>query len=249
MRKLGLLVFSVFLVSCGGNETPLHESKKAGIHVKENVKTEVDWYEGFDSLDSWNVLEEGGYKVHGRQQFYTPRNVRLSRGNLEIKTKPESLNGYNYTSGAVTTRGKKTFLYGKLEIEAKFPFGQGLMPAIWLLPDSGDALPEIDIAELLGQHPTQLFNVVHWDDEEKRRSYEETTLPDLSKGFHTYGIDWNEDRIIFTFDGDVTHISNYSPDVPMYLLINTSVGGVWAGDPVLDEERVFKIRRVLYSRD
>lgn len=248
MKRTLLLLATVVLASCGNNNTPLHEAKEPGVYVKQNVKTEKDWYEGFDSLDSWNILDEGGYKAHGRQQYYTPDNVSIENGVLTLKTKPTPFKGYNFTSGAVTTKDKQAFLYGKLEVEAKFPSGQGLMPAIWLLPVSGDPLPEIDIAEVLGQQTNLLYNVVHWNNGKKRRSFNDTSTIDLSSSFHTYGIDWNEDRIVFTLDGEVTHVSNYSPDVPMYLYLNTAVGGVWAGDPYLTNEVTFEIKRVLYSR-
>ncbi|WP_053093909.1 MULTISPECIES: family 16 glycosylhydrolase [unclassified Streptococcus] len=69
-----------------------------------------------------------------------------------------------YNSGSVRTHGKQEFLYGKLEIRAKFPKGKGVFPAFWTLgadfvldgkisDNQGHGWPstdEIDIMELIG---------------------------------------------------------------------------------------------------
>lgn len=73
----------------------------------------------------------------------------------------------NHTSGAIvnpvrsarlTTKGKKTLKYGRVEVTAKLPAGDWLWPAIWMMPESEVYGPwpqsgEIDICESKGNDP------------------------------------------------------------------------------------------------
>ena len=66
----------------------------------------------------------------------------------------EAYDKNQYTSTRLVTKGKKDFLYGRIEVKAKLPEGKGTWPAIWLMPtDSvyGDwpKSGEIDIMALL----------------------------------------------------------------------------------------------------
>ena len=58
------------------------------------------------------------------------------------------------------------------------------------------------------------------------------SVADMSSCMHSYGVDWQEDRITFYFDGYQMG-SVATPDslkVPMYFIANLAVGG-WAGAP------------------
>lgn len=44
-------------------------------------------------------------------------------------------------SARLTTRGKKTIKYGRVEVVAKLPAGQWLWPAIWYVPDISPQSP------------------------------------------------------------------------------------------------------------
>ena len=52
---------------------------------------------------------------------------------------------------------------------------------------------------------------------------------DLSKDFHTWGVEWNEQEIAFLFDGKIWTRGKTPPSMrrSMYLLINLAVGGKW----------------------
>ena len=194
------------------------------------------WQDEFkdDEVDPllWNVLDDA-LGDGDRSQHYKPANVEARDGILRIQSKKEMSAGFPYTSGALTTKGKVAFKYGLLEVKAKLPAGQGLLPAIWLWNEQGNEFPEIDIVELLGQQPGQMWNVVHYKVNERYgRDFTMTDHPDLTQDFHVYAIDWQPDKITFLLDGKPVFTStDYVPHEEMYLFINTGVGGNWVGEP------------------
>jgi beta-glucanase (GH16 family) len=169
-------------------------------------------------------------------------NVSVSGGMLHLTAK-EDLPRHPYTSGVITTGGSPStpatfaFQYGYMEMRAQFPPGQGLWPAFWLLPADGSWPPEIDAMEWLGNTPTIDYATIHWGVERNGHhpsngtSYD--TGEDLSAGFHTYGVDWQADRVTWYFDGKVIKTFtkvNDIPHKPMYVIVNLAVGG-WIAPP------------------
>ena len=75
---------------------------------------------------------------NGEKQYYTKRaeNVIVEGGFLKITAKKENYEGSAYTSSRLLTQGKFDFTYGKVEVRAKLPFGEGTWPAIWMPPIS-----------------------------------------------------------------------------------------------------------------
>jgi Ca2+-binding RTX toxin-like protein len=144
--------------------------------------------------------------------------------------------GLPYVSGMINTYGTFSQTYGYFEICAQVPSGQGLWPAFWLLPQSGNWPPEIDVLELLGKDPTTYYVGSHWVGADGSHQYSTTGISagiDLSQGFHTYGTMWAPDTITFYLDGQEVHSMATPPGVnePMYLLAGLAVGGTWGGDP------------------
>lgn len=196
----------------------------------------IVWQEDFKGpvLDSksWNLLDDA-YGYANRKQHYRPQNVTITNGMLKIITKREWSEGLPYTSGAVTTKEKITFQQGKIEVRAKLPSGKGLLPAIWLWTNSGNEFPEIDIVEILGQEPGQAWLTLHYDIQGiYAKTSQVVEMPDLTKDFHTYGVEWHADSITFLIDEApiYTAVKHFS-DEDMYLFINTAVGGNWVGEP------------------
>ncbi|KPQ41012.1 MAG: Glycosyl hydrolase family 16 [Candidatus Methanoperedens nitroreducens] len=57
-------------------------------------------------------------------------------------------------------------------------------------------------------------------------------VPDFSSDYHTFAIEWQPGLIRWIIDGKERFRSTlYVPDIPMYLYLNTAVGGNWPGDP------------------
>jgi beta-glucanase (GH16 family) len=183
-------------------------------------------------------------------QWYVPNNVLVSDGTLVLRAKRQSVPGhkgriYDYTSGMVTSgrnyeeRGKPdrfATTYGYFEIRAKVPAGKGLWSAFWLLPSTHESKPEIDVMEVLGHAPKTLEMHTHYrdDDGESQNPGSEAIVPDMSKDFHVFAVDWRPDVIIWYFDGQEKwrySVKEHISHEPMYVLLNLAVGGEWPGDP------------------
>ncbi len=183
-------------------------------------------------------------------QWYLPGQVAMSDGDavLQARAEPVTLADgrvFPYRSGMITTGRdtsdlsappRFTFTYGHLEVRARLPAGRGLWPAIWLLPADHISRPEIDVMEMLGDSPWLLRMHVHYVDGDGNRASlgQNRQGPNLSRGFHTYGLTWTPTELIFWRDGirqwRVTE-PDAIPHEPMYLLINLAVGGDWPGPP------------------
>ncbi|GEN54487.1 glycosyl hydrolase family 16 [Halobacillus faecis] len=191
-----------------------------------------------DDLKNW-VTEDWAAEKNNELQYYTPSNILLDDGFLIISSKKERFKGREYTSGALHTKGEFSFLYGRVEMRAKLPTGKGIFPAFWMMPDQDNVwLPEIDIMEHLGHESNKIWTVLHWENEEgelrSKASYHEGS--DYSKDFHRYGVEWSTNEIKWMVDDEVIFAVHKRdgaviPDEPMYLYLNTAIGGNWPGSP------------------
>ena len=89
----------------------------------------------------WTFETGRGSNGWGNQesQFYREENTTVANGLLTIEAKEENYNGAEYTSSRLITRGKQSFKYGRIDVRAKLPQGQGLWPAIWMLGERFDS--------------------------------------------------------------------------------------------------------------
>ncbi len=214
---------------------------------------ELIWSDEFDteSIDSkiWNIVETPPFK-NSELQYYLPKNVHVKDDYLILSSQNQSYKDSLYTSGAINTKGKLELQYGKIEVRARLPRGKGIFPAIWLLSAKNDYLPEIDIMEMLGDEPTKIWMVYHWQAENIMRKFAYYEGPDFTQDFHIYSVEWDESGIRWLINNDLKFQIDVSPSEPLYLYINTAVGGIWPGSPdqstsfpqhfVVDYVRVFK---------
>jgi beta-glucanase (GH16 family) len=182
-------------------------------------------------------------------EWYLPGNVSVSDGLLRltaVQREHRSPTGavYPYTSGMVST-GRSTyqldqptrfsFMYGFVEVRARAPHGQGLWPAIWMLPTSHQEKPEIDIMQMNGRDPGARVYFNYFDMKGYLRvSGKEVDSPNFADQWHTYAVNWTPDKISWYVDGVMIHTfsnATYIPNEPMYLLITLAVGGTFVGAP------------------
>lgn len=241
------------------------------ITLQENQVNEkqwtLTWQDEFDqaTIDEtkWNFVSGGGGYGNQELQNYTSRleNARIEDGKLVLEARKENYGGHSYTSAKLETSGKASWTYGKFEIRAKLPVGQGLWPAIWMMPEDMDvyggwpASGEIDIMESLGHEPGVVYGTLHYGVEHADTGYG-YVLPgggQFSDDFHIFSTEWEPGEIRFYVDGILFAVQNdwfsidpQNPDVftypapfdrDFYMQLNVAVGGIWPGYP--DASTVF----------
>lgn len=234
---LRIFLCVIFLFGCSKHTSLSSDTVKSPVtpaqitHAPIEKNSPYTFYDEFDSpshfQQNWQ-LQYNGYTDHGRLHYYLPTQIRLSNDTLKLKVHKNQYKNFPYRSGAVTTKNTFSQTYGRWEFRAKLPTGQGLFPAIWLLPTNNEAFPEIDIVEMLGQKPNELWQVAH--NGVSQISSHLSTQFDGSK-WHTYTLDWSIKWLIFYIDGIEQFRTPNISHTPMYIWMNVAVGGVWVGNP------------------
>lgn len=224
-----------------------------------------DFAGGSRDLSEWNIrlgndlLDNEGNAVmpgwgNGEGQYYTGQAGNLYidveglhlRACLETTESPDG-RSFSYTSARIDTKDRFSFKYGKLVTRAKLPAGQGLWPAIWLMPQDQAYGPwpasgEIDIMEARGRLPRQVSGTLHygkdWDNkrlDEFSYTFENGSIAE----FHDYALEWDENAIRWLVDGhcyaERAMEQGVMPfDQPFYLVLNLAVGG-WYDRVDVDE--------------
>lgn len=202
--------------------------------------------------DFWNYELGNGASGWGNNelQYYKTNNTTIAENEyLVIEAKEESVAGYNYTSSRLTTQGKKSFQYGRVDIRAALPKGQGLWPALWMLGENFSsvgwpACGEIDIMEMVGGSGNKdktVHGTVHWDNAGSYASYgnDYTLTGDeiLADEFHVYSIVWDSSKIIWYIDDIQYNVIDITPaglsefHEEFFFIFNVAVGGNWPGSP------------------
>lgn len=211
--------------------------------VTPSDKWKLAWQDEFegDRINPryWSLEQNCWGGGNNEQQCYTDReqNAFVKDGMLHIVARKESFTGPDnpdglegganktlpYTSARLRTKGKRDQKYGRFEIRAKLPSGQGTWPAIWMLPTESKygtwaGSGEIDIVEAVnlktqsdapGTSSSEQENRIHgtlhygraWPD--NVHSGIGVTLPggvNPADDFHTYAIEWEEGEIRWYVD-------------------------------------------------
>jgi beta-glucanase (GH16 family) len=181
---------------------------------------------------------------NGELEYYRQENAVIHDGALHIIAKREDYGGKAYTSARLRTKGKGDWTYGRIEFRAKLPTGQGLWPALWMMPTdsvygSWAASGEIDVMEAKGHIPNQVSGTLHYGGSFPRNVHSggSYVFPsgNYSDNFHTYALEWEPEEIRWYVDGAhyLTKTQWYttggeSPapfDQDFHILMNLAVGG------------------------
>lgn len=179
-------------------------------------------------------------------------NVFLRDGKLVIRAvkKGEGQKTGDYTSGRITTSGKKEISRGRVEVRAKLPGGTGIWPAIWFYGNK--ARPyynELDIMEYVGCDKNIIYGAVHTSatlDGTAEKVSASKNVPDVETAFHIYGMEWGDGKIVYYLDSPSNVYMTYEPsdtsdpaiwpfDNELYLILNVAVGGDWGGMRGVDD--------------
>ena len=236
----------------------------------ESRKIQLIWsdefnYTGLPDSTIWSY--EVGYIRNKESQYYTCKrteNTRVENGTLIIESLKEEFEGFQYTSGSINTLDKKSFEGDfRVEVRARLPKGKGIWPAIWMMGVNRKTLgwpkcSELDIMEFVGHTPNTLYATMHWADSTvdfKHMSQgEKTRMRTLHDSYHLYALERTGKQIkvfvdedcILTFEPPLTAYPD-SFTGPLYLLLNTAIGGSWGGEidnSIFPQQFVFDYVRV-----
>lgn len=250
-------------INCDGTYLPVNDlgftapTSYAGLSLKwsnefnQNSIDNTIW--GYDlGGGGWGNNELETYTNNTKNSFVT------SGGYLVLEARQEPYGSVNYTSARMLTMGKKDFTYGRIDVRAKLPKGQGVWPAIWMLGSNIASTPwpacgEIDMMELLGNQPNKIYGTAHWSNSGQNAQLGGNyTMPsgDFSQGFHVFSIGWDSSNIDWYVDNQKyftapksAMVGTYPFDNPFFIILNIAVGGAWPGNP--DVTTVFPQRMIV----
>jgi beta-glucanase (GH16 family) len=181
----------------------------------------------------------------------------VSNGTLTIRIFPtpasvnsSAVGNSRFLSGQLTTKDSFSQLYGYFEARMQVPAGVGVSSAFWLLPADGTWTEpggggEIDAPEI-DADPRSILWGVHGPGN-VTPTINTYNAPDASAGMHTYGVDWEADKITFYLDGKQAQQTATPPNIhrAMYLLLDTVANsGGWNGTPPDGYSGVLKVEYV-----
>ncbi len=233
------------------------------------------WEDNFDTPGAVNstnwhhqtqVIIPGVGWANGEEQHYTDLEENSfvdTSGNLNIVAIRKNRSDQGLTKSFTSARlnSKFAFTYGRVDVRAKLPKGNGTWPAIWTLgkniyepgafwhsshgttswPDCG----EIDIMEHGLGATNHVSSALHTGSSSGNT---ENTLginiSDVNSNFHVYSMNWSPDQITFLVDG--VGFYTYKPsdkntatwpfDEDQFILLNVAMGGIsGAVDPGFTE--------------
>ncbi|MFD5224604.1 family 16 glycosylhydrolase [Microbacterium sp. NPDC058342] len=270
-RRKGLIIAgaaaAAVLAAAGSGAVAAVSSAHAPAATEASASSSPFWADDFDGAagtrpDSahWNT-EVGNRDQEGwwnnELQYYTAdaANSAVNGSGQLIISAREATAGQHlpcypsgsceYTSARLTTEGNVSLTYGRADIRAKIPTGQGLLPAIWMLGNNGQIWPaqgEIDIVEVVGGEPNTAYGTLHGP-----TYYNENGIGgtyDLgaaaSSAWHVYSVIKQPEKITWLVDdepyfeltpNDLPSTQDWVFEQDMHLLLNVAVGGDWPGDP------------------
>ena len=259
MRINLICSFVICIVICSGLK--LYSQEEAFIYATSSIYNTLVWSDEFETdgpidTDKWfhqTQLPTRNSWYNGEIQHYTNRteNTFVEDGIMKLLAKRETFTDQGVTKSFTSARlnSKFAFTYGRIEIRAKLPFGNGTWPAIWMLakninergaywynqgfgttnwPDCG----EVDIMEHWGSNQNYVSSAIH-----TRSSFGGTvnkggqTISTVSSDFHVYALEWDEEKMVFSVDGNVHYTYNPATknaqtwpfDADQYLLLNVAI--------------------------
>ncbi|PIB95559.1 glycoside hydrolase family 16 protein [Caulobacter sp. X] len=201
------------------------------------------WADEFDGdkldLTRWTPAADCGGGGNDERQCYVadPDAISVQDGMLRLTAVKRKTRGLanpwagptgpmktgDYASGKIVTQGKASWLYGRIEARARVPGGQGVWPAIWMMPELSTyggwpKSGEIDILETVnlgapceakgdiceGGRENRVFGTIHFAADAAgahRQAGGSTAMPASPDGFHVYAVEWTPEAITWSVDG------------------------------------------------
>ncbi|MDO9554619.1 glycoside hydrolase family 16 protein [Rhodonellum sp.] len=224
--------------------------------------------ESWDYVEGDGCPEECGWGLSKELQFYSKNNIEFTDGNLVIKVKKEVKGQSLYTGGNITTLNNFSFTFGRIDVRAKLPKGQGIWSIVSLLGD--DIVTErwptpghISLMEMRGGQVEERNNTVVgkliWGTPNKVEAISDyVSLKNgiFNEKFHVFSVIWEPSKIQWLVNDQVYFEKNIDAKMsetfkkPFHLNLKLAVGGTFPGNPdnstifpqemVVDYVRVFQ---------
>ncbi|MFC0780234.1 family 16 glycosylhydrolase [Flavobacterium sp. HJSW_4] len=218
-------------------------------HAQCNTLVWSDEFNGTTvDLTKWQSISGNGCPSlcgfgNAEAQRYDPNQATIVKEgtnsylNIEAKYAPNAqFPDQPYASSKLTTEGKYSLKYGRIEARMKLSNAQGAWPAFWMLPVNGNwpFTGEIDIMEAKHRNPKSVDGTIHYDGggyQFTGRSY--SSPIDLSSDFHVYAVEWGPNIIKWFVDDVLFHTATPNTtvnggwpfnDSNFYIILNLAVG-------------------------
>ncbi|ATX76511.1 glycoside hydrolase family 16 protein [Reinekea forsetii] len=238
-------ILTTFCLAAGYLLAPLAASDSVDDRLSERGWHKV-WSDEFDAaeidLSQWSFEQNCWGGGNGESQCYTnnAKNAYVEEGILKLVARRETVSGAaqnedsadydpaltvtkGYSSARLRTLNKGDWTYGRFEIRAKLPSGQGTWPAIWMLPTDyvyggWAASGEIDIVEAVnlgtrsdaadaedGERETRVHGSLHYgqawpNNVHSGSSYRLPNGASPAEAFHRYAMEWQAGEIRWYVD-------------------------------------------------
>jgi beta-glucanase (GH16 family) len=215
------------------------------------------WEDGFDgttiNTNNWVVgtlrdpvsgdLIPGAIGDHllgtGYDGYITAEDSYVENGSLVLRNQKRTYQGtspsgtYNYTTGWIHSMHRVFLNKGYIEVRAKFPSGDKVWPAIWLISEDLVWGPEWDLWEYFGYRSdigfdnmglhlaTGTYPSIKWYSK-WLSNFDVTTDCET---WHVYGFEWTDTYAKWFIDGALVHtlyantVTNW-PNENMYIVLN-----------------------------
>lgn len=202
-----------------------------------------DEFEG-DFLNESNWTQH--YPMVRRGGYWDKSQTSMRDGSFIISTEylEDGRSGAGWYSQCVDTHNKYEFTYGYVECRCICPPASGIWAAFWLLGDGMFTAPtgsaangcEIDLFEsgsygkanpLKRDWVNQATGYDGYGEQSKGVIIGRYKGENIYSEYNTYGLEWNEQEIIFYINGVETDrlTGEWVPQSPMYLLLSVEVAG------------------------
>jgi beta-glucanase (GH16 family) len=167
--------------------------------------------------------------------WFDPSHVSVGDGKLVIGGWQEPARDNLYVTGGVSTHDRHAQTYGRYQVRFRVDQGTGIAYVLLLWPTNNQYPPEIDFAEDNGRDRQTIYGVLHPPDQAAYPNEEYTVKADATQ-WHTAGLEWTPERLVYTLDGEpwATVEGPQVPGEPMDLALQTQAwycGQGWEACP------------------
>jgi beta-glucanase (GH16 family) len=250
MKRKFFFLFLFYAWNVGSNDKNTFLNAQSGVHALmpseipiNNIEKEgwkLLWQDDFEG-DSLNTMRWWAQEREDPASlcYITSKkeNLFIREGFLNIVNLKEQYKGSQYT-GAMVFASERVEPDSYVEVSMKIAKGKGFWPCFWFWSGSDSTYQELDIAEYKGSRPKEFQISNHfWNntlkkiDTQWRSIYPRNSLEgkhiDMSEGFHIYGVEWLQDKLVVYMDNVKIFETNKNvPKRPMGLILSMGTGGM-----------------------